>query len=98
MFELCAFQIALAVGRCEFACRELPHALDDRFDQIGLGMCEAFGRGQLFDPGIDADGEQLVGGGRGTGGHLQGVLRVGGKGVRNARTWQAARQSIAREA
>ena len=42
------------------------------FDQIGLGMGEAVGPGEFVDPGIDADGEQLVGGRRGKGGHVRG--------------------------
>jgi len=64
-----AFQIADTVQEREFPGGELPHAFDDGFDQIGFGMGEAGGLGQFLDPGIDANGEQLVGGWRGIGGH-----------------------------
>lgn len=60
VFELRALEVADAVERREFARRELADAFDDSFHEIGLGMGEAFGRGQLRNPGIDADGEELV--------------------------------------
>ena len=74
VLQPCAFEIALAVERREFARRELADAFDNRFDQIGFGMGETFGLRELVNPGVDADGEQLVGGRRGKGGHLGGVL------------------------
>ena len=77
VLKLRAFQIALAVQRGEFACCKLPDAFDDGFDQIGFGMGEAFGLGEFVDPGIDADGKQLVGGRRSKGGHVGGVLEMG---------------------
>jgi len=70
VFELGSLQIALAVERGEFPGRKLTDSGDDRFDQIGFGVLEAFGLREFVDPGVDADGKQLVGGRRGKGGHF----------------------------
>ena len=91
ILELRAFQIALAVERRKLSGSELADAFDDGLDQVRLGMLEALGLRQLLDPGIDADGEQLVGGRRGEGGHLGGVLKVGNC----ARPWQGGQTNIA---
>ncbi len=69
VFKASALQITDAVQGREFSGGELADSLDDGFDQIRFGMGEAIRLGKLLDPGIDADGEQLVGGGRGKGGH-----------------------------
>ena len=77
VLELRALQITDAVERREFARCKLPDTFDDGLDQIGLGMGEALGLREFLDPRIDADGEELVGGRRGEGGHCERVLEKG---------------------
>ena len=60
VFQSCAFDIAHAVERSEFAGGELADAFDHRLDQIGLGRSEAIAGSQFFDPGVHMDREQLV--------------------------------------
>ena len=55
----------------QFARSELADSLDDRLDHVGLGRGEALACGDPGDPGIDAQGEQLVAGRGGIGGHRQ---------------------------
>ena len=64
VLQLRALEIADPVERRPFARGELADALDDRFDHVGLGGGEALAARQFLDSGVDADGEQLVGGGR----------------------------------
>ncbi len=67
IFEPGAFEVAHPVERGPFAGSEFANAAYDRLDHIGLGGSKSFGLRQLFDPGVYADGEQLVLGGGGIG-------------------------------
>jgi hypothetical protein len=58
-----ALGIAQPVERCPFAGGQRADAFHDGFHQIGAGSLEAFVRRQFLDPGADAQGKHLVGGG-----------------------------------
>lgn len=60
VFEHGTFQIADPVERCPFARCQRADPFNNRFDQIGFSGGKALGLGQLGNPGIGADGEQLV--------------------------------------
>ena len=59
--EDCALLIADPVERGPLAAGELPDPLDNRLNHIRAGGSEALVRGELLDPGVDPDGEDLVG-------------------------------------
>lgn len=62
--QVCPFLIALAVQRRELSGGELADALDDCLDHIRAGGGKAGIGSQFVDPGVDADGKDLVGGGQ----------------------------------
>ena len=67
VLELCALEIANPVQRRPFTRGEFADTTDDGLDHVGLCSGELFRLGKLFDPGVYANGKQLVLGGGGIG-------------------------------
>lgn len=69
IFKPRAFQIANPVERGKFPGSKLPHTLDNRLDKITFSVREFFSLREFFDPGVDTNGKQLIGGRRGVSVH-----------------------------
>jgi L-threonylcarbamoyladenylate synthase len=100
VLEPCPFGVAYTIERCEFPGSKFSNPFDDRFDQVELGRGEVLGSGEFVDAGVNADGEKLIGGGRGEGGHGRGFqwLYRGSRIYRPAMTRKYATERLSADA